>query len=162
MSEPAPQPAPVPRRWIRTPPIDIYESEDGLVLLADLPGVSADDLEVQVQDNKLTLFGRRREDLEEGIRVVHQEYPVADFLRSFILSEDVDHDRISAHINEGVLEIRLPRAAKVAPTPHSSTDRSFRRMIRLQGVLDSIWHSSGQSALPHRSRKYFSPRLINA
>ncbi len=95
------------------------------MLLADLPGVSADDLEVQVQDNKLTLFGRRREDLEEGIRVVHQEYPVADFLRSFILSEDVDHDRISAHINEGVLEIRLPRAAKAPPRRiQVQTDRS--------------------------------------
>jgi HSP20 family molecular chaperone IbpA len=113
-SAPVAAPAP-PKRWIRTPPIDIYESDDGLVLLADLPGVSANDLEVQVQDNKLTLFGRRQESLDEGTRVVHQEYPSADFLRSFILSEDVDHERISAHINDGVLEIRLPRAAKSAP-----------------------------------------------
>jgi len=116
-----------PKRWIRTPPIDIYESDDGLVLLADLPGVSANELEVQVQDNKLTLFGRRTERLEEGTRIVHQEYPSADFLRSFILSEDVDHERISAHINDGVLEIRLPRAAKSAPRRiQVQTDRPDR------------------------------------
>lgn len=115
MSEPSIPATTPPKRWIRTPPIDIYESDDGLVLLADLPGVSGNDLEVQVQDNKLTLFGRRQESLDEGTRVVHQEYPSADFLRSFILSEDVDHERISAHISDGVLEIRLPRAAKSIP-----------------------------------------------
>jgi HSP20 family molecular chaperone IbpA len=55
VSEPSVPATTPPKRWIRTPPIDIYESDDGLVLLADLPGVSANDLEVQVQDNKLTL-----------------------------------------------------------------------------------------------------------
>jgi HSP20 family molecular chaperone IbpA len=102
-------------RWLRTPPIDIFETEQGLVLRADLPGVTAESLELQVQDNKLTLFGRVQSDLPEEGRLAHQEYHVGDFLRSFILSDDVDHDRISAKINDGVLELTLPRAEKTKP-----------------------------------------------
>lgn len=104
-----------PSRWLRTPPIDIFETEQGLVLRADLPGVTADSLELQVQDNKLTLFGRVQGDLPEAGRLAHQEYHVGDFLRSFILSDDVDHDQITAKLNDGVLELTLPRAEKTKP-----------------------------------------------
>ncbi len=69
-----------------TPPIDIFETDAGLVLLADLPGVEPDSLELQVQDNKLTLFGRVDASIAEGDQVIHQEYRVGHFLRSFILS----------------------------------------------------------------------------
>ncbi len=82
------------------------------MLCADLPGVSADTLDLQIQDNKLTLFGRVADEVPEGAQRVHQEYEVGDFLRSFILSDDVDHDRISAKMNHGVLEVILPRAPK--------------------------------------------------
>lgn len=102
-------------RWLRTPPIDIFETEQGLVLRADLPGVTSETLELQVQDNKLTLFGRVESDLPGAVRLAHQEYHVGDFLRSFILSDDVDHDRIAAKLNDGVLELTLPRAAKAKP-----------------------------------------------
>ena len=71
-----------PSRWLRTPPIDIFETEEGLVLRADLPGVTADSLELQVQDNKLTLFGRVQAELPDAAQLVHQEYHVGDFLRS--------------------------------------------------------------------------------
>jgi HSP20 family molecular chaperone IbpA len=104
-----------PPRWLRTPPIDIFETAEGLVLRADLPGVTADSLELQVQDNKLTLFGRVQTELPEEGRLAHQEYHVGDFLRSFILSDDVDHERISAKLNDGVLELLLPRAEKNKP-----------------------------------------------
>ncbi|MEW4529778.1 MAG: Hsp20/alpha crystallin family protein [Maioricimonas sp. JB045] len=106
---------PAPRRWVCTPPIDIFESEEGLVLRADLPGVAADQLDLQVQDNKLTLFGRVGTAVPEGARLVHQEYHVGDFLRSFILSDEVDHERISARLNNGVLEVVLPKAEKPEP-----------------------------------------------
>lgn len=103
------------RRWLRTPPIDIFENEDGLILRADLPGVTTETLELQVQDNKLTLFGRVESPLPAGARLLHCEYHVGDFLRSFILSDDVDHERISATLTGGVLELRLPRAPKTEP-----------------------------------------------
>ena len=97
-------------RSVFTPPIDIYEDENGLVLYADLPGVTTDSLELQVQDNKLTLFGRVVETAAPDAAALHQEYDVGDFLRSFILSEEVDHERITASLNNGVLKIVLPKA----------------------------------------------------
>uniref|UniRef100_A0A7C2K1L1 Hsp20/alpha crystallin family protein n=1 Tax=Schlesneria paludicola TaxID=360056 RepID=A0A7C2K1L1_9PLAN len=98
-----------------TPPIDIFETDEGLVLLADLPGVSKETLELQVQDNKLTLFGRVVPEHPEGARLLHQEYQVGHFLRSFILSDEVDHERISAKLNHGVLEVLLPRVKRSEP-----------------------------------------------
>jgi len=98
-----------------TPPIDIFETEDGLVLLADLPGVASDSLELQVQDNKLTLFGRVKSPVPDEARLLHQEYRVGHFLRSFILSDEVDHERITAKLNQGVLEVALPRVKRSEP-----------------------------------------------
>lgn len=102
-------------RFVFTPPIDIFETDEGLVLQADLPGVSIETVELQVQDNKLTLFGRVLPSVPDGAKLLHQEYAVGDFLRSFILSDQVDHDRITAKLNNGVLEIVLPKASKAEP-----------------------------------------------
>ena len=108
-------PEPPVERMVFTPPIDIYETDDGLLLRADLPGVSLDTLELQVQDNKLTLFGRMQPSIPEGARLLHQEFETGDFLRSFILSDEVAHERISAKLNHGVLEVLLPKAPKAEP-----------------------------------------------
>jgi HSP20 family protein len=102
-------------RMLFKPPIDIYESDDGLVLLADLPGVAVDTLELQVQDNKLTLFGRVKRPVGDDAQLRHGEYHEGDFLRSFILSDEVDYDRISATLNNGVLKVVLPQAPKAEP-----------------------------------------------
>ena len=107
-------PAP-PQHWVCTPPIDIFETPEGLVLRADLPGVTAETLDLQVQDNKLTLLGRVAPQAPAGATLIHQEYHVGDFVRSFILSDDVDHERISAKISNGVLDLLLPRIAKAEP-----------------------------------------------
>ena len=106
---------PATERYVFTPPIDIYETDDGLILHADLPGVTKESLELQVQDNKLTLFGRVLPSVTENAKLVHQEYPVGDFLRSFILSDEVDHERITARLSNGVLELVLPKAPKSEP-----------------------------------------------
>jgi HSP20 family protein len=114
--EPAAAQEPVQgERVLFTPPIDIYESEEGLVLIADLPGVSVKSLELQVQNNKLTLLGRVSSETPANARLLHKEYEEGDFLRSFILSENVDHERVTARLNNGVLEVVLPHAAKSAP-----------------------------------------------
>ena len=102
-------PTPAPR-FVFTPPIDIYETDEGLVLLADLPGVSLDSLELQVQDNKLILFGRVKAPVPDAAELRYQEYQVGDFLRSFILSDEVDHDRVTATLTNGVLRVWLPKA----------------------------------------------------
>lgn len=105
---------PPPRR-VCAPPIDIYENEEGLVLRADLPGVSVETLELQVQDNKLTLFGRVSTTVPEDAKLIYQEYQVGDFLRSFILSDQVNHEQTSAKLSEGVLELTLPRVTRSEP-----------------------------------------------
>ena len=102
-------------RMLFNPPIDIYETPDGLVLYADLPGVTADGLDLQVQDNRLTLFGRVQQKDQAPVGMIHQEYHVGDFLRSFILSDEVDHDQIQAKLSNGVLRVDLPRAARAKP-----------------------------------------------
>jgi HSP20 family molecular chaperone IbpA len=103
------------QRMLFKPPIDIRESEDGLVLEADLPGVSLETLELQVENNKLTLFGRVTPRVPEDARPLHREYHVGDFLRSFILSDNVDHDRITAKLTNGVLRVELPRTEQTEP-----------------------------------------------
>ena len=110
-----PAAAPPEAQVVFTPPIDIFETTAGLVLLADLPGVAPDSLELQVQDNKLTLFGRVDATLPAGGQLIHQEYQVGHFLRSFILSDEVDHENIAAKLNHGVLEVILPRAQRGEP-----------------------------------------------
>lgn len=112
-----PENEPVGEQFVFTPPIDIYENENGLVLHADLPGVSSETLELQVQDSKLTLFGHVKPDIPESARLLHKEYEVGSYLRSFILSDQVDYDNISASLNDGVLKVVLPR------TPQSEARR---------------------------------------
>jgi HSP20 family protein len=106
---------PPAERLLFTPPVDIYDSPAGLVLLADLPGVHPKSLELQIQDNKLSLLGRCQTVIPPGARLVHREYEEGDFVRSFILSEDVDHEHIAARLSNGVLEVVLPRVARAAP-----------------------------------------------
>ncbi len=101
-------------RILLNPSIDIYETAEGLVLYADLPGVNSEGLDLQVQDNRLALFGRV-ENTMEPMEAVHQEYQIGDYLRSFILSDEVDHEQISARLNNGVLRIELPRTARTEP-----------------------------------------------
>jgi HSP20 family molecular chaperone IbpA len=93
-----------------TPPIDIHEGPDGLTLEADLPGATEENLFIQLEDNVLSLHARVTSPAPEGARLIHEEYHVGDYYRSFILSDEVDRDRISAELRNGVLRLTLPKA----------------------------------------------------
>jgi HSP20 family protein len=95
------------------PPVDIYETEEGLVLLADLPGVSREGLEVRLEDNVLTIEGQAKHAF--GGEPVHREYELGHFFRQFDLSEQIDQGRIQAELKHGVLTLRLPKAEKAKP-----------------------------------------------
>lgn len=82
---------------------------DGLVLRADLPGVSKESLELVIEDNILKIFARSATDLPADAKVVHHEFRMGDFYRSFILSDEVDPDNIKAELEDGVLTLRLPK-----------------------------------------------------
>ena len=96
-----------------TPTIDIYEGPEGLTLEADLPGATENNLFIQLEDNVLSLHSRIESPVPEGARLIHEEYHVGDYYRSFILSDDVDRERISAELNNGVLRLVLPKADRV-------------------------------------------------
>lgn len=111
LAPPSPDGIPAQTRFYYTPPIDIYETSAGLVLYADLPGVTLESLELQVQDNRLTLYGRTVRENDSG-ETVYEERKPGDFLRSFILSDEVDHDHIQASLQNGVLRVELPRTPR--------------------------------------------------
>ncbi|HDZ73570.1 MAG TPA: Hsp20/alpha crystallin family protein [Aurantimonas coralicida] len=97
------------------PMTDIFETEDHVVLVTDMPGVGAGDVEVTLERRVLTLRGHVEPPAPEGYRQVYAEYGVGDFERVFTLSEDIDQDRISANQKDGVLTLELPKAASVKP-----------------------------------------------
>lgn len=113
----AAEPAPPPQqpRHVYTPALDIYETEQGLVLEADLPGVRPEDLEIRVEDNVLHLYGKVTWSVPADARLVHEEVRAEDFYRSFILSEEVDTEQITADFSNAVLKLTLPKAPKARP-----------------------------------------------
>jgi HSP20 family molecular chaperone IbpA len=99
-------------RPYHTPLIDIHEGPDGLVLEADLPGASDNNLSIQLEDNVLTMHARVPSTLPEGARALHEEYRTADYFRSFILSDEVERSKITAELKNGVLRLNLPKAER--------------------------------------------------
>jgi HSP20 family protein len=95
------------------PPVDIYETRDGLVVLADLPGVAKDALEVRVDNHVLTLRGHARH-MVPG-ELTYREYELVNFFRQFELSDTVDQGRITADLQCGVLTLHLPKAEEATP-----------------------------------------------
>ncbi len=93
-----------------TPPIDIHEGPDGLILEADLPGANEQNLTIQLEDNVLSLQARIDSPAPSGARLLHEEYCLGDYRRSFILSDEVDKDRIVAELKNGVLRLVLPKS----------------------------------------------------
>jgi HSP20 family molecular chaperone IbpA len=93
-----------------TPPIDIHEGPEGLVLEADLPGANNQNLTIQLEDNVLSLEARIDSPAPAEARLLHEEYSLGDYRRSFILSDEVDKDRIVAELKNGVLRLVLPKS----------------------------------------------------
>ena len=96
-----------------TPAVDIYETPEGLVVLADVPGVAPEGLEVRVDNHILTIRGQVRHPVAGA--VLYQEYELVNFFRQFTLSDQVDQNRITADLQCGVLTLQLPKAAETPP-----------------------------------------------
>ncbi|HJZ62212.1 MAG TPA: Hsp20/alpha crystallin family protein [Miltoncostaeaceae bacterium] len=106
----------VPRTRAWSPAIDLVETADAIVLKADLPGLGKDDVDVEVDDNVLTISGERRftETVEEG-RFSRIERAYGTFSRSITLPQGVKSDQIAATFRDGVLEVTVPKAEEVRP-----------------------------------------------
>jgi len=96
-----------------SPPVDIYETEDALMVLADMPGIQKDDLDIRVEDDILTIRGNTT--YEQPSNLLRGEFNLMSFYRQFRLNEEVDQSKISAEIKHGVLTIMLPKAEKAKP-----------------------------------------------
>ena len=98
-----------------TPEVDIFETEKAITLLADIPGVKPEKLNIDLRDNILTITGDvdRLEGADEEILVM--EYETGRYYRQFTLSEVIDQTKIDAKLNLGVLRLRLPKVAKATP-----------------------------------------------
>ena len=96
-----------------TPPVDIYETAEGLVVKADLPGVAKDGLDLQVENNLLTIRARANHAAPGDL--LYREYELAHFFRQFELTDRVDQQRISADLKNGVLTLSLPKAEEAKP-----------------------------------------------
>ena len=98
-----------------TPAVDIFERDDTTVILADMPGVAPEDVDVTLEHLVLTLRGKVKPYTPEGYRALTSEYRVGDYIRVFTLSDEIDQDKINAAFKNGVLRLELPRSPETKP-----------------------------------------------
>jgi HSP20 family protein len=97
------------------PAVDIYETSEAIVVLADMPGVSADKVTIDLKESQLTLSGEIAAPYGEQEQLLVQEYDTGNFLREFTLGQLVDQNRIEAAMKDGVLRLTLPKVEKAKP-----------------------------------------------
>jgi len=95
---------------IYTPAVDIYETSDAIVLLADMPGVNENSVDVTFEKNVLTIYGRVEPHVPEGYTPVYREYGIGDYQRSFAIREQIDWEHVTGTVKNGVLTLTLPKA----------------------------------------------------
>jgi HSP20 family protein len=95
-----------PERHMR-PPVDIYETPDALMLMADMPGVSRENLEVRVDEDVLTIQGKATHVVPGD--PIYREFDLTSFFRQFEIGEEIDPEKINAELKHGVVSLRLPK-----------------------------------------------------
>ena len=98
-----------------TPPVDVIEDSTGITLYADLPGVPRDKLHLNVESDSLTIEGEIDMTVPDGLQSTHTEVGVGRFHRVFTLSKELDTEKISAELAQGVLKLRIPKAEHAQP-----------------------------------------------
>ena len=138
-----------------TPPMEVFQRGNEMVVRADLPGISPDDVQIEVEDGVLTISGERRnnnEDRQEGFYRSERSYGA--FARSIALPEGVDEDQVNAHYEHGVLEVTVP-------LPQQQRQRGRRVQIQSgagAGSSQRVGQSAGQSSGQQSSGQQSSSR----
>jgi HSP20 family molecular chaperone IbpA len=114
------QEVPAPAEGIKpgpifTPVVDIFETDNEITLLADMPGVNSENLDIDLRENLLTLSGDVEPPEGSDEVEVFREYQTGRYYRQFTLSEVIDQSKIEAGLTDGVLRLTLPKVAKAAP-----------------------------------------------
>lgn len=99
---------------IFSPVVDIWETDNGLMLVADMPGVAPESLSLDLSDSTLTISGQVGPQ-PEGRKMLMKEYEVGNFYRQFSLADTIDQASITATMKDGVLKLSLPRVAPAQP-----------------------------------------------
>lgn len=95
----------------RTPLVDIYETDAGLTLIAEMPGVDNESVEVEVEKGVLTIRGKAKAPETAGYAPLYEGMAIGgDFYRAFALSDEVDRDKTTASLKDGLLTVQLPKA----------------------------------------------------
>lgn len=97
------------------PAVDIYETGEAVTLLADMPGVSKEGVDIKLEEGVLTLKGSATGHKAKGGRELLREYEVGNFIRKFTISEVIDQGKINASISNGVLKVVLPKVRPLQP-----------------------------------------------
>ena len=97
------------------PPVDVIEDATGITLYADLPGVSKDKLDLSVEGDTLNIEGQVSIDMPEAMQASYAEVNCPRYRRVFTLSKELDPNRISAELTQGVLKLRIPKAEHAQP-----------------------------------------------
>jgi len=105
---------PKPRSGVYAPRVDVLETDDEMILYADLPGVKPEDVSLTCKGDEMTLHAACAP-RNVGKKRLYAEYGVGDFSRAFRIAEQVDRDGIEASLTDGVLAVRVPKAAAVRP-----------------------------------------------
>lgn len=112
---PPTSPAPAEALPAVAPAVDVYEDDRGITLLADMPGVPKDGLELKVEADTLLIEGQVQPATPEGLEAIYAEVRVPRYRRSFALSHELDSGRIDANLKDGVLTVRIPKQAHAQP-----------------------------------------------
>jgi len=97
------------------PPVDVMEDSGGITLVADLPGVPKEGLQLHVESDQLTIEGIARLEGPPGLQLTHQEVPALHYRRVFTLSKELDPEQVTAVFEHGVLRLRIPRVQQARP-----------------------------------------------
>jgi len=97
------------------PRVDVLEDEGGITLLADLPGVPKDKLEIKVEGDTLTIDAAIAPQTPDGLEPVYAEVRVPRYRRAFTLSSELDPSKIEANLKDGVLKLRVPKQESAKP-----------------------------------------------
>ena len=97
------------------PAIDVFEDASGITLLADMPGVHKEQLELKVEGDALLIEGGVQQPTPDGLEAVYAEVRVPRYRRSFTLSRELDTARIDANLKDGVLTLRIPKHSHAQP-----------------------------------------------
>jgi HSP20 family protein len=97
------------------PEADVFEDSSGITLLLDMPGVAKDRLNLQVNQNALVIEGSAQISMPQDMAALHAEVRSTRYRRSFVLSEELETDKVDASLRDGVLTVRIPKRAELQP-----------------------------------------------